>query len=117
MKPTDPIKLVSQLLDLPLVDKDERWCGIVDDVELTGGAGKELRVEALLVGPGAYSGRMPAWLFWLVRTIAGDHMARVPMDEIATISSAVHLKCRAEEVGLHKSEDRVRRWIPRVGAM
>ena len=24
------VKLVSQLLDLPIIDKDERWCGIVD---------------------------------------------------------------------------------------
>ena len=53
------VKLVSQLLDLPIIDKDERWCGIVDDVELEGAAGKEMRVKALLVGPGAYSGRMP----------------------------------------------------------
>jgi hypothetical protein len=117
MKPDGPIKLVSQLLDLPLVDKDARWCGIVDDVEFTGGVGKELRIKALLVGPGAYAGRMPGWMFWLVRSIAGDHIARVPMDEIATITSAVHLKCAAEKVGLHKVEDKVRRWIPRVGAM
>ena len=33
MKPTGPIKLVSQLIDLPLIDRDERWCGVVDDVE------------------------------------------------------------------------------------
>ena len=37
------LKLVSQLLDLPIIDKDERYCGIVDDVELTGGPGKETR--------------------------------------------------------------------------
>jgi hypothetical protein len=117
MKPTSPIKLVSQLLDLPLVDKDERWCGIVDDVELSGGPGKDARLEALMVGPGAYEGRMPRWMFWIVKRIAGDRVARVPVGEIATISSAVHLRCRAEDVGLHKVEDKVRRWIPRVGAL
>ena len=36
---------------------------------------------------------------------------------IKTISSAVHLKCAAEDVGLHKVEDRVRAWIPRKGAL
>ena len=117
MKPTGPIKLVSQLLDLPLVDSDERWCGVIDDVEFEGAPGKELRVKALLVGPGAYKGRMPRWLFRLVGMVAGDRISRVPLDEIETISAAVHLKCRAEDIGLHRVEDRVRAWIPRKGAL
>jgi sporulation protein YlmC with PRC-barrel domain len=117
MKPTGPIKLVSQLIDLPLVDKDERWCGVVDDIELDGGAGRETRIKALLVGPGAYKGRMPGWMYWLVEKVAGSHIARVPLDEIEKISSAVHLKCAAEKLGLHITEDKVRSWIPRKGAM
>jgi sporulation protein YlmC with PRC-barrel domain len=117
MKPTDPIKLVSDLLDLPLIDKDDRWCGVVDDVELAGAAGKEARVKALLVGPGAYAGRLPKWMFWLVRKIAGEHVVRVPLDQIATINSAVHLKCAAEAVKLHATENRARAWIPRWGAL
>ena len=52
MKPGDPIKLVAELLDLPIMDKDGRYCGIVDDVELKGSAGKETRLDSLLVGPG-----------------------------------------------------------------
>jgi hypothetical protein len=113
----DPIKLVSQLIDLPIVDKDERWCGIVDDVLLSGGAGKVTRVEALLVGPGAYKGRMPRWMFWIVRKIAGDRMARVPIGEIAEIGAVVKLKSAAEALGLHRTEDKVRAWIPRRGAL
>ena len=80
MKVGGPIKLVSQLLDLPIIDIDERWCGIVDDVEFAGSAGKEMRIKALLVGPGAYAGRMPNWLFWIVQKTAGDRIARVPAD-------------------------------------
>ena len=68
MKPDDPIKLVAELLDLPLLDKDERYCGIVDDVEFSGAPGKRLALEALLVGPGAYQGRLPSWMYWLVTT-------------------------------------------------
>ena len=117
MKPTDPIKLVSQLLDLPLIDKDDRWCGVVDDVEFEGAAGKTTRLKALLVGPGAYGGRMPAWMFALVRMIAGDRIARVPLERIDRISSAVHLNCAAEELKLHVVEDKVRRKIPRWGAL
>ena len=111
------IKIVSQLLDLPIIDKDERSCGIVDDIELGGSPGKAMRVEALLVGPGAYEGRMPAWLFWLTRKIAGDRMTRVPAAEIAEIGSVVKLKSKAETLGLHEVEDQVRAWIPRKGAM
>jgi hypothetical protein len=117
MKISDPIKLVSQLIDLPLIDKDDRWCGIVDDVELDGGAGKETRVSALLVGPGAYQGRLPKWAYWLVTRICGDRISRVSVSEIDTISAAVHLKCPAEKVGLHVVEDGVRRWIPRRAAL
>ena len=117
MKPNDPIKLVADLLDLPIVDKDERYCGIVDDVELSGSSGKAMRLEALLVGPGAYQGRMPHWAFALTRLIAGDRITRVPIDEVEKIHTVVILKCRAEDVGLHQVEDRVRGWIPKVGAI
>ena len=117
MKPDAPLKLVSQLLDLPLIDKDGRWCGVVDDVELQGSAGKETRIKALLVGPGAYKGRMPGWMYWVVRNIAGDRIARVPVKCIDRIASAVHLNCTAEHLKLDVVEGKVRRWIPRAGAL
>lgn len=117
MNPFDRLKIVSQLLDLPIIDKDERSCGIVDDVELVGDAGKEMRVEALLVGPGAYEGRMPGWVYWLTRRIAGDRMARVPIDQIAEIGAVVKLKCKAETLGLHEVEDKARDWIPRKASL
>jgi sporulation protein YlmC with PRC-barrel domain len=117
MKLGDPVKLVSQLLDLPILDKDERWCGIVDDVELEGGPGKPTRVTALLVGPGAYEGRMPGFAFRLVRAVAGGRIVRVPVSEIVNIASSVKLNCKAEAAGLHRTEDRVRAWIPRWGAL
>jgi sporulation protein YlmC with PRC-barrel domain len=117
VKPTDPIKLVSQLLDLPIIDSEGNYSGIVDDVEFSGPAGKEARIAALLVGPGAYRGRMPPWAMWLVRKVAGDRITRVPMAEIASIDSAVHLKRGADKLGLHSAEDKARAWIPRAGAM
>jgi len=117
MNPTDPIKLVSQLLDLAIIDKDGNYCGIVDDIELSGAAGKDTRLAALLVGPGAYEGRVPAWAMWLVRKIAGDRIVRVAIADIESINSAVHLKTIGEKAGLQKSENAVRAYIPRVGAM
>lgn len=117
MRPDSPIKLVSQLLDLPLIDKDGRWCGVVDDVELDGSPGKKTLIKALLVGPGAYEGRLAPWAFWIVRKTVGDRIARVPFDQIDHVSSAVHLKCSAKDVRLDLAEDRVRQWIPRWGAL
>ena len=117
MSAFDRLKLVSQLLDLPIIDKDERSCGIVDDVELSGGAGKETRIEALQVGPGAYRGRMPGWMYWVVHKIAGDRITRVPADQVSEIGSVVKLKSAAEKLGLHLVEDKVGAWIPRKGAL
>jgi sporulation protein YlmC with PRC-barrel domain len=117
MKPSGSLKLVSQLLDLPIIDKDGNHSGVVDDVELTGSPGKQTRLAALLVGPGAYRGRMPACAMWLVRQLAGERVTRVPIEQVASIKSAVNLKVTADRLGLHKSEDRARAWIPHIGAM
>ena len=117
MSPFDQLKLVSQLLDLPIIDKDERSCGIVDDVELTGSAGKEMWIKALLVGPAAYAGRMPRWLYWVTRKIAGDRVATIPAEQVDEIGAVVKLKAKAETFGLHEVEDKVRAWSPRKGAL
>ncbi len=117
MKPDSLIKLVSELLDLPLYDVEGKYCGIVDDVELTGKPGKELKLKALLVGPGAYKGRLPAWAMWLVKKIAGDRVTRVPMAKVHSSGAAVHPECSGWQLGLHKSERRAAEWIPRGGAL
>lgn len=117
MKPDGAIKLVSELLDLPLVDRDGKYCGIVDDVELSGGPGKELKLKALLVGPGAYAGRLPRWAMGLVRITAGDRVTRVPLNKVRTIGAVVKLDFAASELGLTKSENAAARWIPRKGAL
>ena len=117
MTPDSPIKLVSELLDLPLLDSEGKYCGIVDDVELSGRLGQDVALKALLVGPGAYSGRLPAWLMWLVKKVAGDRITRVPMDQVRTITSAVQLDCPGRDLGLHKSETAAGRWLPHGGAL
>jgi sporulation protein YlmC with PRC-barrel domain len=117
MTPDSPIKLVSELLDLPLYDSEQKYCGIVDDIEFSGGPGKELKLKALLVGPGAYAGRMPAWAMWLVTRVAGDRLTRVPMDKVRTIGSEVHLECPGRDLGLHKSEAAAGKVLPEWGAL
>ena len=44
-------------------------------------------------------------------------MVRVPAAEIIEIGSVVKLGHTAEELGLHRTEDKVRSWIPRWGAL
>jgi sporulation protein YlmC with PRC-barrel domain len=116
MNPDGPIKLVSELLDLPIIDSDGKYCGIVDDVEFKGSPGKELTLKALLVGSGAYAGRLPGWAMWLVRWTVGDNLVRVPLAKVAMIKAAVHLDCAGGNLGLLKYEALVNRWIPRKGA-
>jgi sporulation protein YlmC with PRC-barrel domain len=115
MTPESPIKLVSELLDLPIIDSEGKYSGIVDDVEFEGT--KALKLKALLVGPGAYERRLPRWMFWLVRKAAGDRMTRVPLAKVRTIGAAVELECPGGELGLQQSETRAGRWIPRGGAL
>jgi sporulation protein YlmC with PRC-barrel domain len=115
MTPDGRIKLVSELLDLPLIDSEGKYCGIVDDVELAGT--RDLKLKALLVGPGAYAGRLPRWAMWLVKRIAGDRVTRVAIDRIRTITDGVHLECPGRDLGLHRVETAAGRWIPRKGAM
>ena len=117
MNPDARIKLVSQLLDLPLFDMEGKYCGIVDDVELDGAPGRDLKLNALLVGPGAYSGRLPRWAMTLVKRIAGDRLTRVSIEQVRTIRTAVYLKRAGAELGLHKSEAAAARWIPHKGAL
>ena len=116
MTPDSPIKLVADLLDLPLVDSEGSYCGIVDDVEFSGSI-KELKLKALLAGPGTYRNRMPGWMFALLRTVAGDRITRVPMEKVVSIGSAVTLECPARDLGLQKSEAAAGIWLPRLGAL
>ena len=111
-----PIKLVSELLDLPLYDTEGKYCGIVDDVEFTGGPGKPLKLKALLVGPGAYRGRLPLWAMWIVTKIAGDKLTRVPMDKVLKIRTAVYLKSPGRDLGLHKDDIALGKRMPHRGA-
>jgi sporulation protein YlmC with PRC-barrel domain len=117
MSPDGPIKLVSELLDLPLIDSDGKYCGVVDDIELEGSPGKALKVSALLVGPGAYDARLPAWAMPLVRVIAGKRITRIRLRDVKRIGAAVYLERPGVELGLLKSEAKASRWIPRKGAL
>jgi sporulation protein YlmC with PRC-barrel domain len=106
--PDSAIKLASEVRDLQIVDCDGRNCGICDDIEFDGAPGEPLQVKALLVGPGAYKGRLHPWAFILARWIAGAHMVRVPWEKVDKVTARIYLMERAEQVGLHRLDDGLR---------
>ena len=116
MKPSDKIGLLGGLLDLPLLDSQGCYCGIVDDVALDEDDG-DLRVAALLVGPGAYLRRLPKWASGLIGLIAGNRSVRVPWNAVEAIDSAVRLTQTAVELGLNVGERRAARALPHSGAL
>lgn len=114
MKASGRVQLVAQLRDLQIVDREGAICGIVDDIELSGKPGEALRIKALLVGPGAYAGRLPRWAMALVRLVAGNGCVPVAWEQVERITSVVRLRCKASEAGLARGEGRARRWLPDI---
>jgi sporulation protein YlmC with PRC-barrel domain len=115
-KPDGPLKLVGQVRDLQIVDSDGRKCGIADDLELEGEPGGPLRIKAILVGPGAWTGRLPHWFLAIVGRLAGRRVVRVPWAKVRSIGSTIILSETAAELGLAAAERKAERLIPKRGA-
>jgi hypothetical protein len=108
------LKVLSELRDLEIFDAADELCGICDEVEFEGGPGKPLAVKALLVGPGAYKGRLPGWMAWIAHRIAGDQVVRVPWEAVEHVTSRITLNRRAEELGLAAVERKLRPAIAKL---
>jgi sporulation protein YlmC with PRC-barrel domain len=108
------LRVLSELRDLEIFDSEGELCGICDEVEFDGGPGKPLAVKALLVGPGAYKGRLPGWMAWIAHRVAGEGMVRVPWAEVKHVTSRITLNRRAEELGLAAVERKLRPAIAKL---
>jgi hypothetical protein len=106
MKPEGALKLVGEVRDLQIVDSEGSHCGIADDIECKGQPGKELVLNALLVGPGAYENRLPKWAYALIKTLFGDRLVRIPWGEIEHVTGHITLKKPGATYGLLKTERR-----------
>ena len=110
---TDSIDLGLNVFDHQLLDCEGRRCGKVDDLALEGGPGEELEVVAILCGPGVWRdragvlGRLTAWL-------GGGGRVRIPWDEVEDVRSHVKLRVRAQELGLGRGDDRLRRFVEKI---
>jgi sporulation protein YlmC with PRC-barrel domain len=103
-----------RLLDEQIVDSEGERCGRVDDIELRG---SPPRISALLVGEGLYPRRLPPLLRRPARRLLGPerwgaNALRIPWEEVDRIDSAVHLRKKAEELGLGEGDD-PDRWMVR----
>ena len=117
MTRNDRLHLAADVRDLQIVDSEGEDCGIVDDIELERSKTGDLVVTALLVGPGAWRGRLPGWLLWLVGRIVGDRVVKVPWSDVKHITSRVVLARTAKELGLNRSEARAGALLPGIGTL
>jgi sporulation protein YlmC with PRC-barrel domain len=108
---SDRVNLALQLLDDQLIDSDGVRCGRVDDVDLEGGVGKELRVAALLAGAGAWKGRLPQRISGLVPALISASMVRIPWEAVDDVSTAVSLSRSDWELGIGTHDGRNVRWL------
>lgn len=106
MRAADPRHLVRAYRDLELLDRDDRHCGIVDEIEIAEREPGICEMTALLVGPGARSRRRPVWL---TRWLPGRKLVRIDAADVASTGSAVRLLQSAEELGLAQFEHRLLR--------
>jgi hypothetical protein len=107
------LDLARLVLDHQLVDCHKSECGKVDDLELEGGA-RELRVTAIVSGPGAGCERLPRRLRSIAKWILGKRQTVVPWKQVVEIGSHVELASEAQRLGLVDAERKVARWIEPV---
>jgi hypothetical protein len=101
------------LLDRQLVDRTERLCGKVDDLELSDPDGDgNLYVTAVLTGPGALMSRVGRVRLgaWLRRFAAhavdgeGSDPVRIPFSRVSDIGDHITLALDSEDVATYGGE-------------
>jgi hypothetical protein len=92
--------------DLALVDREDKSCGIVDDIEAERRDGV-WQLTALLVGSGAWQRRRPRWLTSL---LPGRKVVRIDAADVASATSVVRLLRRSADLGLATTEHRLLGW-------
>jgi sporulation protein YlmC with PRC-barrel domain len=105
------LHLLREVLDHEIVDCDGNSSGMVDDIELEWTADGPA-VAALLLGPGAWSLRLPRPLGALARRIFGQAVVRIPWAEVSEVTEVIRLRSRASRWGAGELDRRLGRWMP-----
>jgi sporulation protein YlmC with PRC-barrel domain len=116
MNPQGTIKLLREVRDLQVIDKDGRNCGICDDLEFTEASGA-LALESLLIGPGAMLGRFPRWLSHVWKTLGLNKFTRVPWQDVESVTSRIRLKKPASSYGLTRLDNSLARYLKRLPSL
>lgn len=114
MRKDQTLRVLSELRDLEIFDSEDQLCGIADEVEFEGEPGKPLRITAIIVGPGAYRGRLPGWLAGLAHLVAGRRAVKVPWEAVETVTSRIKLADTAEALGLAVVERRLKPFFSKL---
>jgi hypothetical protein len=108
------LDLAYRLLDLDLVDSEDRRCGKVDDLEFEGSPGEATYLSAIVSGPGALPARCPRH-FSLRRRAARIFRGgetRVSWDQVEDFDAVVELRKTAAQLGLGAGDRRLAELIP-----
>ena len=108
------LDFVRKVLDHEVVDSDNVPCGMVDDLEVEGRPGEELKVTALLVGAGAWTRRLPSAFEGLAAWVFGTQQTRVPWSEVESVTERVKLRSQAEALGLGGADRKASRLLEKV---
>ena len=97
-----------QLLDRQLLDRDNRRCGKVDDLELSEDETGNLYVSAIYAGPGELVTRlhMPKIGDWIRNAVLGEQKAttRISFDKVRSIDNHITLSMGAEDLATSAME-------------
>jgi sporulation protein YlmC with PRC-barrel domain len=116
VNPRGTVKLLREVRDLQVIDKDGRNCGICDDLEFKD-AGGRLALESLLIGPGAMLGRFPLWFSRLWKTLGPNSVTRVPWQDVESVTSRIRLKKQASSYGLMRIDNSLARQLKRLPSL
>jgi sporulation protein YlmC with PRC-barrel domain len=105
------VDLGLRLLDDQLFDADDHRCGRVDDIQLEGQPGSRTEVSALLVGAGAWSGRLRMPFAYVIDGLGPDYVRCIPWSEVTRLGTAVQLAHSATELGLWSNDGRNVQWV------
>jgi sporulation protein YlmC with PRC-barrel domain len=98
------IRLNAQILDREVIDSEFSPCGKIADVEFKGEPGKPLRITAILLGPGAWSKRLPASLQLLAEKTLGKDEIPIPWEQIKGIGSHIQLRSNVYDLKLNQPD-------------
>lgn len=103
--------MARQVLDRLVVDCNNVACGRVDDLAMEGAPGTQMKIKAILIGPGPASQRLPELGRFIVEKVFGKRCVTIPWAEVTIITDHIKLKSSASELRLDETRSRAFKMI------